>query len=838
MKKVLNMKGCCFFLGLVNRLFTTSLILSLAAIILEKGSAYAQIAVDGTLKTTVSQNGNNFTIANGSAVGSNLFHSFQQFSVPTGGSAIFNLVNTPNISTIFSRVTGGSVSNIDGLIQTINSSNPVSLFLLNPNGIVFGPNAKLNISGSFIASTASSIRFGDGVEFSATAGVINPLLTMSVPIGLQMGQNPGAITVQGSGSNLSEEPFSPVNRSNEPIGLQVGAGNTLALIGGQVNFSGGVLSTNGGGHLEVGSVSNGEVKLNSNGQGWVPDYSGVQQFNDIYLAQQSLIDASGSGGSIQLQGRNISLTDGSTALIQNVGAQPSGGITVNTTGYLTLQGNAANGGFGSQIRIDNLGKGQTGDITISATQLSLQNGGEISIQLFTLAPGGNIEVNVTGSININGFIPNSPIATSVIETLTTSSANAGNLAISTGNLSILDGGSLGSATVGSGQAGMVLVNVKDLIEIAGDNPLTLTPSALNSVTLSSGNAGNTIVNTSRLVIQDSGFLGSTAVATGSAGNVSINASDSINIQGKADGTSIPSLIASNVEISDPMTRLALGLPAIPTGSSGSLTISTPSLSITNGASATVINDGPGKAGDLQINANSIFLDQGSINAATASGNGGNIRLNLQDYLLMRNNSLISVTAKGSGNGGNLSINAPIIAGLENSDIIANAVQGQGGNIYITTEGLFGLEYRPQLTTESDITASSQFGLNGTVEVNTTGVSPNSSLVKLPENFTDHSQQITTGCSSQNSSSFVATGKGGIPPNPNQQLPSDRTWSDVRDLSAYRQTGKKISQVPTLPEIIVQATGWQRNDLGKIELIADKFSTQVQPSLICAAIPKI
>jgi len=168
-------------LGLVNRLFT-SLKLPLTVIFLTQGSAYAQITADGTLRTTVSQNGNNFTITNGSLAGTNLFHSFQQFSVPTGGSAIFNLVNTPNISTIFSRVTGGSVSNINGSIQTINSNNPVSLFLLNPNGIVFGPNASLNIGGSFIASTGSSIRFADGVQFSATSSSVSPLLTISVPI--------------------------------------------------------------------------------------------------------------------------------------------------------------------------------------------------------------------------------------------------------------------------------------------------------------------------------------------------------------------------------------------------------------------------------------------------------------------------------------------------------------------------------------------------------------------------------------------------------------------------------------------------------------------------------
>lgn len=153
------MKAASVCWGLINLMLTGGMLLWCA-------SVSAQLTPDGTLNTAVSRSGNNFTITNGSAANSNLFHSFQQFSVPTGGSATFDLTNTPNISTIFSRVTGGNISSIDGLIQTINGNNPVSLFLINPSGIIFGANAQLNIGGSFIGSTASSIKFADGAEFS------------------------------------------------------------------------------------------------------------------------------------------------------------------------------------------------------------------------------------------------------------------------------------------------------------------------------------------------------------------------------------------------------------------------------------------------------------------------------------------------------------------------------------------------------------------------------------------------------------------------------------------------------------------------------------------------
>jgi large exoprotein involved in heme utilization and adhesion len=123
---------------------------------------------------------------------------------------------------------------------------------------------------------------------------------------------------------------------------------------------------------------------------------------------------------------------------------------------------------------------------------------------------------------------------------------------------------------------------------------------------------------------------------------------------------------------------------------------------------------------------------------------------------MRNGSVISATAGGTGDGGNITINAPVIAGFENSDIIANAFQGNGGNIQITTQGIFGLEFRPQLTPENDITASSQFGVNGTVEINEFSLDPDTGIVELPAGLADTSDQIAQGCATDGDSSFVAT----------------------------------------------------------------------------------
>ncbi|MEA5572717.1 S-layer family protein [Calothrix sp. UHCC 0171] len=903
----------------------TSVCLGVACGILAGGMslpATAQVISDGTTNTIVNSIGNNFTILNGIDKGNNLFHSFSNFSVPTGSAATFDLTNTPNITTIFSRVTGGNVSNIDGLIQTLNANNPVSLFLMNPNGIVFGENASLNIGGSFVGTTASSIKFADGTEFSAVNPIEPPLLTMSVPVGLQIGSNASPITVQGTPAD---------NFFFRMPTLSMAPNQTLALIGGQVDInSANIFAPDG--HVELWAMQNGTVNIPTSGNWQLASSSPSPMWGNVTLRQSSYINTSGAiGGAINIRGRGLTLQDGSQ-IESSTGANAQGqGINLQTTEFVDLLGisNPANyipsglmtsvTGSGAtagnitvetqRLRLANsawinslnyganfftfapINNAKTGNITVRATdveisgytpfpnpftgvyvsgaittlvsggqqnnsgtitveaeRIRLLDGGRISTDLFAaLSPvtgkAGDISVKATESLEICGTTANSFNSAIVSSILNLADGQGGNITIQAGQLNLAAGGTISSqiagnenpAIAGRGTAGNITIQSTD-VQVS-DSLIDVYTQATSGITVAIGQnstakGGNIHLTADSLRVFNGGQISSSTDGNGAAGNVNLQVNN-ITVEGNSqpltDGRIFPSTITA---------------ASTTTSDAGSVSLVANRLNILDNGQISVSNTGGGYSGNLLVNANQIKLEQGgSLISEVSAGDRGNITLNT-DVLLMRYGSKINTNATGTATGGNIRINAPIIIGLENSDITANAIEGAGGNIDITTQGIFGLKYRDQLTNESDITASSEFGVNGTVDINNFGVDPNSGLVELPVNLTDPSQQIAAGCADNSGSSFIATGRGGIPQNPTQEVRSDvydglrlRTWSDIRDISAFRQTQPVQAKISTTPENLVQATSWHRNAQGKIELIADKSPTQVQQTLTCAAIPK-
>ncbi|WP_249105348.1 filamentous hemagglutinin N-terminal domain-containing protein, partial [Argonema galeatum] len=352
----------------------------------------AQIVPDSTLpvNSIATPSGNTTTITGGTQAGTNLFHSFGEFSIPTDNTAFFN--NALDIQNIISRVTGGSISNIDGLIKANGTAN---LFLLNPNGIIFGLNAKLNIGGSFLASTANSLNFADGTQFSAKPVQTTPLLTVSVPIGLQLSGNTGKITVQGSE-------------------IQVPPERTLTLVGSDITLTGGNLTAQRGRIELVSLVSGNWPLINSPAQ--ITDNEGIStEYGDIQLSQQAIVDASGlGGGNIQVRGRRISLTDGSQIRANTQGAELAGNVTVRASDTVELigVGNLAEQGENivqpSAISTETTGAGNAGNLEIVTGRLIVRDGSQVSASTSGTGNGGILNINAN-NIELIGRSPDGSI---------------------------------------------------------------------------------------------------------------------------------------------------------------------------------------------------------------------------------------------------------------------------------------------------------------------------------------------------------------------------------------------------------------------------------------------
>jgi large exoprotein involved in heme utilization and adhesion len=282
-----------------------------------------------------------------------------------------------------------------------------------------------------------------------------------------------------------------------------------------------------------------------------------------------------------------------------------------------------------------------------------------------------------------------------------------------------------------------------------------------------------------------------------------------------------------------------------TGNAGELTINTGRLVVQNrgqvSVSGTVSGTQAGASGDLDIEAGSIFLNnQGQLIAKTASGEGGNIRLRVQDSIVMRYNSEISTEAGRTGNGGNINIEAGgfVLAILsENSDIVANAFQGRGGNARATATGVFGFrQFQGRRTPESDFTASSELGIDGVVTINTRD---NPRLVALPQNVLN--EQIVQVCPSRGEQvaqhEFIVTGRGGLPDNPHETLSNDAVWTDLRPMPqtttrSSSQDIKLITHSQTVP--FIEAQGWMINDQGQVVLTAEASTVTPQSSRLTSA----
>ncbi|GAA6616169.1 filamentous hemagglutinin N-terminal domain-containing protein [Scytonema sp. NUACC26] len=646
-----------------------------STIILCANSSIAQITPDGTLpnNSNVRLEGNTRIIEGGTTAGTNLFHSFQDFSVPTDSEAFFN--NAQNIQTILTRVTGGSISNINGVIRANGTAN---LFLLNPNGVIFGPNARLEIGGSFLTTTANSFQFADNSFFSASSATNTPLLTVNVPIGLQYNSNPGKIQLQGSK-------------------LQVNPGKTLAFLGGNVSLEGGNLSAVGG-RVELGGLAaTGTVGLNIDSNGNLLNLAFPPQVQraDVSLSNRSQVDVTASGGgSIAVNARNLDILGRSglnAGIAQNSGSvnTNAGNINVDATETVTLTQSSL---IANQI--NSRATGTSGTINLVAGSLNLLSGSQLFTSTFGQGNAGNVNVNVRDAISVRGENPGISTSGIISAIGETGVGRGGDINITTGAMAVTNGAQLNAVTLNRGDAGNININARDTVSFDGAGNNYNASGLLSSVALTGvGNGGKVNITARSVSVTNGAQLNTLTKGRGNAGNVRIDVRDTVsfdgeNIYGGGSG------ILSSVDTTG-------------VGNGGEIDITTGSLSLTTGAQLNALTQGRGNAGNVKINARDrVFFDginsfggaSGILTSVSqgATGTGGDINITTGS-LLLTGGTQLNVLIKGRGNAGNVKIDARDSVSLVGTNInggVSGAFSsvdetgvGNGGNIDITTGSL-------------------------------------------------------------------------------------------------------------------------------------------------------
>jgi filamentous hemagglutinin family protein len=599
----------------------------------------AQVVLDGTLGPAGALAGPDFAIGAhlGRQMGSNLFHSFSTFNIGTGQSAVFT--GPASVQNIMARVTGGTASTIDGRLRSeISAAN---LYLLNPAGVVFGPNATLDVSGSFHASTADYLRLADGGRFAASAPATS-VLSVAPPAAFGfLSSTPGRIELNGT--RLTSAP-----------------GETLSLIGGDIlarssasQAGHGTRLTARGGSLNVVSVgSPGEVVPGAPDLG-TADFA---RLGAVDLLSDTTLDvaAAQDAGRIVIRGDRVNVS-GARLDAWSYGDGRGGEINIAARDTLTIGGSASDTAghtFPSRLLTVTQGALDGGGITLSADTLVVTD--QALLQSTTLGAGGS-----------------------------------GPVAISARDVTVKGAALVNSDTRGSGRAGDVVIEASGMLSVTG-------AARIQNVSSGAGNAGDITFTAEHISVDGESAVQNQALAGGDAGALTASA-DSITLEGASRmlghthgaGRGAPiSLNAREVSIRDGSW---VGADTSGEGRGGDVTINAREHLTIEASHVTASRHAGGEGGRIALEAGAFVLDRGAQVSAVAlpgsTARGGDIDVDAQTVLLAGGSAILSRSDSAQG-AGRIGIRAPDVAIIGGAGMhVQSAGDGAGAPLVIETARL-------------------------------------------------------------------------------------------------------------------------------------------------------
>ena len=526
----------------------------------------------------------------------------------------------------------------------------------------------------------------------------------------------------------------------------------------------------------------------------------------------------GNGGTISIETKRLIVENGAGISVSTFGEGKGGNLIVKASESVEVLSTSPDGRFPSALFADVNNSGDGGNLTIETKRLIIKDGAQVATSTFAEGSAGNLNIKASESIDLEGVLAGTDNPSGLFAQVNEgSSGNAGNLTVETVKLTVLNGAQISSTARNASQGGELNINATDSILVSGSAPNATLLSGRSGIFVSAepsytdasgelvpttGDSGNLLINTGNLTVEEGGTVIADTFGTGKAGELTLNVNELVIRNGGLvrTGSLVEEgavtqergaagilrvnaaesvLVSGSGTVGDSQVNSTLFTASEGTGNAGQIFVTTKQMDVRDGGEVTASSLGNNTGGEIEFNLNSLTLNNGKISTTTRSNTGGDIDLNIQDLLLLRNESKISTTAgdqQFGGDGGNININTPdgfIVAfPNENSDITANAFEGNGGNVDITAFGLFGIEFRDDLTGLSDITASSARALDGNVNIETPGIEPNPETVELAQDT--QSTEVAQGCqvSGEAAVAFFNIGRGGLPSSPGETLNSE------------------------------------------------------------------
>ncbi|PSN13220.1 hypothetical protein C7293_16875 [filamentous cyanobacterium CCT1] len=630
------------------------------------------------------------SIDGGALRGNSLFHSFLEFNIDENRGVFF--FGPSGVENIFSRVTGAgspsnpNVSNILGVLGTFGDSSP-NLYLLNPNGIIFGPNSRLAVTGSFFATSADEVRFGEQGVFSTLAVSLPARLLTVAPSAFLFNQTkPGDIVSQ---SNT----LVGVTSGGFPLlGLRVPDGESLTLLGGNVTIDGGNSVLNGTAVLSGLTARNGRVEVGSVGSvGLVEiEVDGSLLFEpntsraDINLLNRSIINNASSGvGNIALTARNINLASQSFLLtgIESgaiASESQSGGIQLNASENVRIS---------EQSNINSIvgGTGNEGEIEIKAGSLFVIGGGQIATTVVGSGTSGNIVIDVEDRVILEGRTEDGRVPSGILSTVELGGRGVGgSITLNARSLESTGGGQIVASTRGNGNSGNIVLDITEEVFFDGSGIITGTQplsGVFNNVeSNATGNGGFTQIYAGTLEFVNGAQISAGTFGTGNASDVIL----------EVDGAAIFRGINDNGLFAASGVLAPVGDNVV--GNGGNIQIRSSSLDILDGARiVSSALGGQGNAGNINL----IVVGPFKIESQLSNGEvfaAGRSALN-EDINLIESGQPISFvgsfTGPGAiGNGGDIEISANTLTVLNGAQLISSTLgEGNAGDIIIKIRDL-------------------------------------------------------------------------------------------------------------------------------------------------------